>query len=698
MRLFFLIVVAWFSLSNCIASSPTVTYKSQFGSAGNGNGQFNAPTAVAVDSSKNVYVTDTSNSRVQVFDSSGTYQSQFGTSGSGDGAFTFTVQHAVLYPNGIVLDSSKNIYVVDTGNNRIQIFDSIFNFKTKFGSTGNGNGSFISPSGIALDSSRNMYVADTANSRIQIFNSSGVYQSQISIPGSLPTALTLDASNNVYVVDANNNCVKIYDSSGNYKGQFGTFGTGNGEFSNPNGIGIDSKGNIYVVDTINNRIQIFKVTWTSSSQQQVNQILSTAGVLSSSGAQALTTALFEGSSRSSILSNLTSIQTSSVALSAVQSVKTDSEITSSTTSSVQQIASAAIDANATSQDSSSENFANFQGFSPSKLAKFKQIGNQLPFLKFQSLHSLIRPMNPYVINNASPMPSTPFEKPPSNLESIFIPKKNSHVWVQPFGGFQRMSPYGNITGMTSKNSGTAIGAGYNINENITVGALIGGAVSSYTLDQNQGNGSTNNYYGGFYGGYIPPEGLTVKGSVIAGKDRYTSERNITALSLIAKNTHTGWNVSGRTEVGYQFRHDTNTLTPFVSVGVSKSYQNGYQETNAYPFNLNIPSAENQTLSSEVGIKFQKSLVINETLVKPLVSFSIMRDQPLRKQGDAVLSFTDSSNTFAIPASNQRKTYAAASIGVASVLSDSLTISSLVTGKAKHHEHAIEAVIKLTYAF
>lgn len=187
-------------------------------------------------------------------------------------------------------------------------------------------------------------------------------------------------------------------------------------------------------------------------------------------------------------------------------------------------------------------------------------------------------------------------------------------------------------------------------------------------------------------------------TLIIGQDRYTSERNITALSLVAKNTHTGWNVSGSTEVGYQLRYGTNTLTPFVDIGASKSDQNDYQETNAYPFNLNISSADNQTLSSEIGIKFQKALVINDTLVKPLVSFSIMSDQPLRKQGGAILSFTDSSNTFAVPAVNQTKTYAAASVGVASVLSDSITISSLVTGKARHHEHTVKAVIKLTYAF
>jgi sugar lactone lactonase YvrE len=59
-------------------------------------------------------VADSFNNRVQVFNSSGVYQTQFGSGGSGDGQFDT--------PFGIALDSSGNIYVVDSGNNRVQVF------------------------------------------------------------------------------------------------------------------------------------------------------------------------------------------------------------------------------------------------------------------------------------------------------------------------------------------------------------------------------------------------------------------------------------------------------------------------------------------------------------------------------------------------------------------------------------------------
>ena len=68
------------------------------------------------------------------------------------------------------MDSSDNVYVGDFGeNNRIQKFDSNGNFITKWGTEGIGDGQFDEPTGIALDSSGNVYVVDRGNSRIQLF-------------------------------------------------------------------------------------------------------------------------------------------------------------------------------------------------------------------------------------------------------------------------------------------------------------------------------------------------------------------------------------------------------------------------------------------------------------------------------------------------------------------------------------------------
>src|SRR5438876_663229 len=86
----------------------------KWGSQGTGNGQFKNPSYVAVDSSGNVYVADSGNNRIQKFNSDGTFITKWGSTGTADGQFRG--------PDGFAIDSSGNVYVADYGNNRIQVF------------------------------------------------------------------------------------------------------------------------------------------------------------------------------------------------------------------------------------------------------------------------------------------------------------------------------------------------------------------------------------------------------------------------------------------------------------------------------------------------------------------------------------------------------------------------------------------------
>ena len=98
-----------------IATSATAaSFSFAFGSFGTGNGQFNSPRGIAVDGGGNIYVADTNNNRVQIFDSSGAFQYAFGSLGSGNGQFKS--------PSGIAVGGGGNIYVADTFNNRVQVF------------------------------------------------------------------------------------------------------------------------------------------------------------------------------------------------------------------------------------------------------------------------------------------------------------------------------------------------------------------------------------------------------------------------------------------------------------------------------------------------------------------------------------------------------------------------------------------------
>src|SRR5208337_493523 len=105
-----------------------------------------------------LYVADTGNHRIQIYDELGNWQNHFGSIGNGSGNFTS--------PKG-VFTFNGNVYVADTGNNRVCVWNqSTLNPIVTFGSSGSTNGLFNAPTGISADSSY-IYVADSGNSRIQ---------------------------------------------------------------------------------------------------------------------------------------------------------------------------------------------------------------------------------------------------------------------------------------------------------------------------------------------------------------------------------------------------------------------------------------------------------------------------------------------------------------------------------------------------
>ncbi|MGH9909268.1 MAG: Ig-like domain-containing protein, partial [Nitrososphaerales archaeon] len=250
----------------------------KWGTAGSGDGQFNFPEGLAIDSSDNVYVTDSNNNRIQKFDSSGNFITKWGSFGSSDGQFNF--------PEGLAIDSSDNVYVTDSNNNRIQKF-TFANpcpvgttqivvgvcFVLKWGTAGSGDAQFNFPEGLAIDSSGNIFVADSNNNRIQKFDSSGNFITKLGSSGlgngqfSSPRGVAVDSSGSLYVADTLNNRIQKFDSSSAFLTKMGSFGSDNGQFKSPHGVIVDSSGSLYVADSLNHRIQKFSpsVTYTPDS-------------------------------------------------------------------------------------------------------------------------------------------------------------------------------------------------------------------------------------------------------------------------------------------------------------------------------------------------------------------------------------------------------------------------------------------------
>ena len=79
----------------------------------------------------------------------------------------------LLYPRGVAFDSAGNVYIAESGNNRVQKFTSSGVFLSKWGSYGSGDGQFYGPWGVAFDSAGNVYIAEIGNNRVQKFTQSG---------------------------------------------------------------------------------------------------------------------------------------------------------------------------------------------------------------------------------------------------------------------------------------------------------------------------------------------------------------------------------------------------------------------------------------------------------------------------------------------------------------------------------------------
>lgn len=219
---------------------------------------------VAVDAAGRVYVPDTGNNRIQIYDAStGAFVTTWGSSGSGPSQFNCPWGVAISPVNG-------DFYVADRCNNRIQVFDSSRVYKTQLGSGSYGasDTQFAGPTGVAVDLNGAIYVADGDNNRVQKCGLSGLAYTCALFAGvsgqsgdtydrfRRPYAVAVDASGRLYVADADNQRVQVFGDSGAYLTTLGgSWGAATGQLRNPKGVALDSQGYVYVTDNINSRIQ-----------------------------------------------------------------------------------------------------------------------------------------------------------------------------------------------------------------------------------------------------------------------------------------------------------------------------------------------------------------------------------------------------------------------------------------------------------
>ena len=263
----------------------------EFGGTGTGPGQLSEPRGIAADVRGNLYVADSKNSRIAIFDGNGAFLRTLGTRGENDGqlnepsgvavgpggeiyvADTWNHRVARFGPNGEWLGawrdpdraffgpraavlSGGSLFVADTGNKRIVRFDAEGRVTSTWGGAGNGPGQFVEPVGLAADAAGRIYVADTGNHRIQVFEADGKFVRQFPIYGwkdfYTEPYLAVGPADSVFVTDSWKGRIAHYDAAGKLQKSFSAKG-----LKSPTGIALDPFGRLFVSDRGQNRI----VSW-----------------------------------------------------------------------------------------------------------------------------------------------------------------------------------------------------------------------------------------------------------------------------------------------------------------------------------------------------------------------------------------------------------------------------------------------------
>jgi DNA-binding beta-propeller fold protein YncE len=174
------------------------------------------PAGLAVDNENRfLYVADSDLDQVLVYDADPPYN-LLRTIGKRSGKHDLTTPGDFARPTNVAVDKDGNLYVSDTFNTRVEIFDADGNFIREFGKAGDGPGYFARPKGIAVDADGHVWVADAVQDRVQVFTPEGQLLIWMGGHGLLPgqfntiAGLTIDKNNRVLTSEQYPGRVQIF--------------------------------------------------------------------------------------------------------------------------------------------------------------------------------------------------------------------------------------------------------------------------------------------------------------------------------------------------------------------------------------------------------------------------------------------------------------------------------------------------------
>ncbi len=228
------------------------------------------PVGIALDAQEHLYVVEQEKKGISVFDRQGKN-------------IQFITHPSIERPTGIALDRVRGkIYLADTSHTKSAAHVvKVFNLRGELiGTVGHDKGSeageFLFPTYLAVDPQGNLYVTDTLNSRVQMFDADGKYLKTVGSRGSAwgmfdkPKGVALDSFGNLYVVDSGWSNVQIFNQKGDVLLFFGGRGPLPGMLKNPTDITIDKQNRIYVADYLNHRVEVYQLVNTTAADSFIN--------------------------------------------------------------------------------------------------------------------------------------------------------------------------------------------------------------------------------------------------------------------------------------------------------------------------------------------------------------------------------------------------------------------------------------------
>ncbi len=167
-------------------------------------------------------------------------------------------------PYGLTSDLANNVYLVDSGNDRLIKFDSDLNPVEDAGGYGSSDGLLNSPTHISLGSNLNLYVSDGGNQRISIFDTRLNYARQVRMidqddPSKFgfATGLRVNEYGEIWVADRDKSRIWLFSNIGSLDRSIGGIESAGDYLLNPAGMASDDRGRVYVCDKGNHDIKIY---------------------------------------------------------------------------------------------------------------------------------------------------------------------------------------------------------------------------------------------------------------------------------------------------------------------------------------------------------------------------------------------------------------------------------------------------------